>query len=109
MAKFYGEIGFVKTETDDYGVSKEVVTKRNYYGDVSRIGRRLENGSSINDNLIPFNSISIVADPFANSNFMYIRYIKWMGAKWKISNVEVSYPRLNLTLGGLYNVEDEEI
>ena len=26
-----------------------------------------------------------------------------MGAKWKISKVEVQYPRLILTLGGVYN------
>ena len=26
-----------------------------------------------------------------------------MGAKWKITDVEVQYPRLLLTIGGLYN------
>jgi hypothetical protein len=28
-----------------------------------------------------------------------------MGANWKISNVEVHYPRLILTIGGVYNGE----
>lgn len=30
-------------------------------------------------------------------------YVTFMGAKWKISRVEVGYPRLILTIGGLYH------
>ena len=32
-----------------------------------------------------------------------MRYVEFMGAKWKISSVEVQYPRLILTVGGVYN------
>lgn len=32
-----------------------------------------------------------------------MRYIEFMGAKWKITNIEVQYPRLILTVGGVYN------
>jgi hypothetical protein len=32
-------------------------------------------------------------------------YVEFMGAKWKISNVEVQYPRLILTIGEVYNGE----
>jgi len=28
-----------------------------------------------------------------------------MGAKWKITNVEVQYPRLILTIGGVYHAQ----
>jgi hypothetical protein len=29
--------------------------------------------------------------------------VEYMGTKWKVSNVEVKYPRLILSLGGVYN------
>jgi hypothetical protein len=103
MAKFYGSIGFaVTTETAD-GVWTEVITEYNYTGDVLRNTRRLEPGENLNDNLTINNSISIIADPFANQNFHAMRYVKWMGASWKITNVEVQRPRLLLTIGGVYN------
>ncbi|MCM1224006.1 MAG: hypothetical protein NC548_57095, partial [Lachnospiraceae bacterium] len=56
-----------------------------------------------NDDISIANEISIVADPFANENFYSMRYVVFRGAKWKISNVEVQYPRLILTIGGVYN------
>ena len=47
---------------------------------------------------------SIIADPFAYQNFHAMRYIEWMGAKWKITKVNVQSPRLILSVGGVYNV-----
>jgi hypothetical protein len=49
------------------------------------------------------NQISIVADPFANQNFHSMKYVEFMGTRWKITNVDVQYPRLILTMGGVYN------
>lgn len=59
-------------------------------------------------NLNVSNEFSIVADPFAYANFHSMRFIEYMGAKWKISNVEVQYPRLILTVGGVYNEQTTE-
>ena len=103
MAKFYGVIGYSETKETKSGVWKECVTEKNYYGDVLQFNRRLETSDNLNDNLNINNKISIIADPFAYENFRLIRYIKWMGSKWKITNVEVQYPRLILTIGGIYN------
>lgn len=103
MAKFYGPIGFAITTETSAGVWTEVIKEYNYIGDVIRNTRRLEPGENLNDNLTINNSISIVADPFANQNFHAMRYVKWMGASWKITNVEVQRPRLLLTIGGVYN------
>ena len=107
MARFYGEVGFLRTvEADPVNhpsVHKEVLTKRNYYGDVVRNARRWENGSSLNDNLVINNTISIVADEFAYQNIGAMKYVRWQGSPWKITNVEIQRPRLILTIGGLYN------
>ena len=103
MPKWYGLIGFAETVEISPGVYEEEITEHQYYGDVVRDTRRLQNSSQLNDNVNISNNISIIADPFANNNFHSIRYIEYMGAKWKVESVEVQYPRLVLTIGGVYN------
>lgn len=103
MAKFYGEIGYAETTETAPGVWTEGITTRNYRGDILRNTRRWQSGENLNDDLVVNNLISIVADPFAYQNFHTIRYISWMGALWKVTNVEVQRPRLILTIGGVYN------
>ena len=105
MGKWYGKIGFAETVKTKPGVWEELITEKEYFGDLTRNTRRLQSSSQLNDDINIANEISIVADPFANQNFHSMRYIEFMGAKWKISNVEVQYPRLILTVGGLYNGE----
>lgn len=104
MAKWFGKIGFTETKETKPGVWEEIITVREYYGDVTRNTRRFQSSENLNDNIVVSNDISIVADPYAIQNFHSIRYIEFMGTKWKIDNVEVSYPRLILTLGEIYNV-----
>lgn len=103
MAKFYGKIGYAITEETTPGVWEERIIERVYYGDVTRNSRRLQSSENLNDNIVVSNEIGIVADPFAYQNFHQMRYVEYMGAKWKISNVEVKYPRLVLQIGGVYN------
>lgn len=108
MAKYFGIVGYVDTiETDPAnhpGVFREAVTaEREYYGDILANNRRYEKGVGLNDDLNVRNEISIVADPFALENFSKLRYISWLGKLWKISDVKVEFPRLILTIGGLYN------
>lgn len=103
MAKFYGKVGFMETEETSPGVWKEQITDRYYYGDVTRNMRRWDSSSNQNDNLNINNEISIVSDPYAVQNFHAIRYVEWMGALWKVSSVDVQYPRLILSIGGVYN------
>lgn len=106
MAKFYGTIGFAETVETDPGIWEEKIVEHSYYGDVIRNIRNLQTPSdSVNDNINVSNEISIVADPYATQNMYAMRYIVFQGAKWKITSVTVSYPRLTLTIGGLYNVQ----
>lgn len=103
MAKFYGSIGYAETVETSPGVWKEQITKREYFGELVRNTRKLQTSEQVNDNININNEVSIIADPYAISNFHSMRYAEFMGTKWKISNVEVKYPRLILTLGGVYN------
>lgn len=106
--KFCGIVGYCETaeETGDRegNWTDNKITEKLYFGDVLRNTRRWDNNSeSINDNLNINNSFSIVADAYAYTHFFAMKYIRWMGTDWKITNVEVQRPRLILTIGGVYN------
>lgn len=104
MAKFCGLIGYQVTVEIEPGVYEEQFIVNQYYGDVVRNSRRLQDNSKVNPDVNISNQFSIVADPFANQHFHEMRYIEWMGVKWKITDVEVQqYPRLLLSIGGIYN------
>lgn len=103
MAKFFGNIGFSLTVEEPRGVWIDSETEREYYGDLLREGRRWEKSNSINDDLIVNNYISIVCDSFLNENYQAIKWVEINGSKWKVVSVELEYPRIKLTLGGVWN------
>lgn len=103
MAKYYGKIGYAVTAETEPGVWTEQITERVYYGDVIRNARRTQTTDQVNDDISISNEISIVADPYAYENFHSMRYAEYMGTKWKVTNIEVSYPRLILSIGGIWN------
>lgn len=103
MGKWFGRIGYAEQLEITPGVWEEKIVERDYYGDVVRNYRKLESSGEVNDNINVSMEISIVADPYAIQNFHAMRYIEYMGSLWKLSNVEVNYPRLILQIGGLYN------
>lgn len=101
--KWYGKIGFSETKETEPGLWETVISEREYYGDLIRNSRSLQAPDKINDDINICNEISILADPYAIQNFHTMKYAEFMGAKWKINNITVSFPRLILSLGGLYN------
>ena len=103
MAKFYGKIGYEISEKTAPGVWTPKIVEREYSGDLTRNTVRQESANQVNVNINIANTISIVADPFAYENFHAMRYAEFMGTKWCITSVEVQYPRLLLTVGGVYN------
>lgn len=103
MARYFGKVGYVKYVETAPSVHKEQVTERSYYGDAITIKRRLEKGEAVNDNVELGNQFSILADAYAYENFACIRYITWMGQRWKVNNVTVQRPRLILDVGGPWN------
>lgn len=103
MPKFYGKVGYAITVEVEPGVWAEKITERSYYGDEVQTMTKWENGQGLNDDLNVSNDISIIADTFAYEHFSEIRYVTYMGARWKVRNVKPSRPRLILSIGGVYN------
>ena len=103
MAKWYGKIGYAITVETEPGLWEEQIIESSYYGDVTTDRRKRQNSGGVNDDINLSNVISIIADPFANQNCSNMVYIEFMGAKWTITDIEVQFPRLILTIGGVDN------
>lgn len=105
MAKFYGEIGYGNTVEHPIssGIYIDTITEIKYFGDVIKNIVRNNKGEKINNDISVNNSISIVADQQAIQHFFKIKYVRWAGVLWTITDVEVRNPRLILTLGSVYN------
>lgn len=102
--RFYGLVGYAVTEETAPGVWMETIEERPYYGDFSRnLNSRADSTNQVNDDILLNNRFSIIADPYAIQNFSLIKYIIFMDVKWKVTSVEVQYPRLILSTGGVYN------
>ena len=105
MARFYGEVGYANTVESpvDSGIWIDSITEYSYYGDVIRNTRKLDSGENLNNDVSVNNSISIIADEFAIEHFFNIRYVRWSGVLWTVTNIDVQSPRLILNLGSVYN------
>lgn len=105
MARFHDVVGYADAlETSSgSGVWIDQIVEYSYFGDVIRQVRNLGSDDKINEDIIVSNSISIVADQYANENFLKIKYVRWMGVLWTVTSVEVRAPRLILSLGSVYN------
>lgn len=106
MNKFYVRIGFSigNVETAP-GVWGEKIEERRYYAEVTRNTRKWESAQTLNDNINISNIMSIISDPYTTDHLHLIRYVEFRGALWEVSTIEERYPRLILTLGGVYNGE----
>ena len=103
MTRFYGKVGYGVSVEKAPGVWDDVITEVSYYGDVVTNARGLSENQKVNDDITVENSISIVADAYANENFFTMRYVEWAGHLWVVTDVRVQIPRLVLRLGGIYN------
>lgn len=103
MTRYSGKVGYGVTVETSPGVHEDQIVEHIYFGDIVRNSLKFREGESVNNDLSVSNSISIVADAYANEHFFAIRYVEWAGTLWTVSEVEVQSPRLLLRLGGVYN------
>lgn len=107
-SRYFGKVGFKESVETAPDVWEDSIVEHPYYGDVIKNGRRLSGGGEVIQNITVTNSISIVADPYARTHFWNIAYVTWQGAKWHVSEVTEAFPRLILSLGGVYSESEED-
>lgn len=103
MAKFFGEIGFATQVETSPGIWEDQIVEKQYYGEVFRESRRFSTTDQVLDKINLSNQISILADGYVVDNIQNLRYVRWLGGLWKISYVELKFPRLVLEMTGVYN------
>lgn len=103
MAKFYGPIGYTRPTETKPGVWKDVITEKNYRGEIVLDQRRWRAEEKVNDDINLDNSISIIADAYAYENIGYMKYIVWNKTAWKIQSFRINRPRIVIQIGGIYN------
>lgn len=103
MAKFFGKIGFIRTVETRPDIWEEEVSERDYIGDFVEPVRSWHTSDGANDDVELRTDISVIMDPFANENYPYARYVVIKGVKWKVKSIRPGYPRLVLSIGGVYN------
>ncbi len=101
--KWSGKIGFAQTVETAPSVYTEKITERSYFGEVLEFARRMEDGGQVNGDITLGNQLSILGDPFVQTNLYAMRYATFMGQRWKVTGVKVLHPRMILTLGGIWN------
>lgn len=101
--KFSGKLGYAITEEIEPGIWTDGITEKHARGDILSSNYKFENPSDVNQDINLDIRISIVMDSYIKRNFGLIKYVKFEGIEWAVKSVNVIYPRLILTLGGLYN------
>jgi len=103
--KFSGDAGFaIEVESNRPGVYKEDIVERRVRGDVLNAGYNYTtDASSTSDDTSIQNRLSIIMDAFLKEHLGDLRYITYMGVKWKISGFTINAPRIIINLGGIYN------
>lgn len=105
MNRYYGIVGLELPDTEIRpGVFIPTRVEEHYYGTIYRNrSQRDASSDTINDDITIEVSISIIGDDFLHNNSHYIKYVEWNNTFWEVKSVEPKYPRLELTIGGIYN------
>ena len=103
MAKFAGLVGYVTQKESESGVWLPETVERKMRGDVIRAASSFNANEKVNEDIILQQRISLVGDPYSFANFTTLKYVTYLGVKWKVLSIEVTRPRLIVSIGGVWN------
>lgn len=109
MAKFYGKIGFALQKETAPGVwTEDYDESRSYKGDITHRRHNWGSTANLNDDMDISMTVSILGDTYAFAHFPSIRYIVWDGVRYKVSGAIMYRPRIELSIGGVFNVQENQ-
>jgi len=101
--KFVGRIGFVVYEETRPDVWEEVEKEFKYKGEITQDRRRyVGTEDSVNTSMKLNNHVSVLMDRRLRDNYAHLKYVVWNGSKWKVDEIEIDHPRINIYLGQMY-------
>ena len=108
MAKWSGIVGYrIPTETIPGEFHDEVIERRGT-GDSITDSVKIQSGDQFNRDYTVNKRISFLMDPFAYQNFHSISFVSYMGSLWEVTSADVQYPRIIVSLGGVYHGERDK-
>lgn len=105
--KYFGKLGFVEWVEGPVGVFRETITEYDYFGDITRVINHSQGAEKVSDDFKFNNQLSVLLDPYALENFANLRYVTLNNSKWEVNAVELNYPRLIISFGGLYHEQPQ--
>lgn len=104
MARFFGKVGYADQVETRPSVWTDVITERELYGETDDMSWRYKSASDqVNNNLVLDRTFDLIVDRFAMDHYSTIRYICYGGARWEVTKLSYEYPRIHLTVGGIYH------
>lgn len=104
MARYSGLIGFSSGQTETSpGIWEESYTERPMSGSITQQSFTAQNGEVINTGVVMSNTISVIGDRYSFENYSNIRYVEYLGQKWRVTSVQVVRPRIILQMGTAYH------
>jgi hypothetical protein len=103
MSKFWGPIGINRgfQETGP-GIIDNVIEEVYVKGEIRNV-KASWSQQTMNDTLQARHLLSVVTPEDSEIDFNEVVYIVWQGHKWAVTSIQYNRPRVELTLGGLYN------
>lgn len=104
MTRFVGLIGVKQPSVEtEPGIYESNITEKKISGSI-RIGNVRHRDSELQQDSVTANHVvSIIAPESTMSDYSSVVYITWQSRKWSVKSIEYIRPRINMTLGGLYN------
>ncbi len=103
MAKFWGTIGINRGAIEgEPGILTPNIEEVQVAGNMRLEGARWRN-HELGDSVTARHVLSIVTLEDSTINFAEAVYISWQNQKWSVVAIKYIRPRIELTLGGLYN------
>jgi hypothetical protein len=103
MTKFRGNIGLNRGPVEsDPGIFSQVIEDVEVTGEMLNLGLGWQ-GVGMQDSLSAKHILSIIIPEEESVEFNEVVYVEWHSRRWNVTSIEYKRPRINLTLGGLYN------
>lgn len=108
MSKFAGYVGFMMDEIETApGIWTSGEVRKYYKGEMINFAQDNSNQTTVNSEVKIRAGVKIFANEFAKKNLSRIRYVEICGVKWEVNSITPQYPRLVLSLGGEYKLNDQ--
>lgn len=103
MGKWAGILGFREPTEISPGIIDDVITELRVRGDLLSDNYRTSSSDQTERDFTIRKRISIIMSPYIQEHYSSISHISCMNALWKVTSVDVQYPRIILETGGVYN------